>query len=125
MGLETLRKGCRKDSQGYHLVGSLQVSIGFCMGAPFPHQDAKCGRTSSKSYQRSWRHCPRAALSWGLGSVGQIIKCVWNPTSLGREEMVVCPSAMAFPSPRAFPVRHRNVPSRCVHLNLLVLLVVG
>lgn len=48
------------------------------------------------SFQRSGRHCPRAASSWNLGGVGQIIKCVWNQTPLGWKETVVSPSVMLF-----------------------------
>lgn len=95
-----------------YLVGDLQVSIGSCF--PLPGVSRGPGGIVPA----------RAASSWNLGRVGQIIRCVWNQTSLGWKKMIVSPSVMLFPSPRTIPQAAQDCPQQ-VCVNILVLLVVG
>lgn len=108
-----------------YLVGDLQVSIGFCMGAVFCI-NMQCVAEPLPGVSRGPGGIvpARAASSWNLGRVGQIIRCVWNQTSLGWKKMVVSPSVMLFPSPRALPRAAQDCPQQ-VRVNIPVLLVVG
>lgn len=78
---------CRSQCRAFwgkecHLVGDLQVSTGFCMGAV---SASTCGVWLNlfQELAEIWRHRPRAASSGNSARAGQVIKCVWNQTSLG------------------------------------------